>query len=63
MENTADNMTPKTRKLAETFIEKFDFYMFRCKSPVTYGQMIKARNELQRQLKATEKSTINKALQ
>lgn len=55
MNNTTDDITPKTRKLVETFLEKFNFYTFRCKSPETFGQMIKARNELQRQLKATAK--------
>lgn len=53
--NNNDDLTPKTRKLVEDFLEKFNFYTFRCKSPVTFGQMIKARNELQKQLKATAK--------
>lgn len=52
MENTVNKAV---LSLAEDFLSKFDFYMFRCKSPVTFGQMMKAYHALKKKLKEIQK--------
>ena len=52
MENTINKVV---LSLTEDFLTKFDFYMFRCKSPVTFGQMMKAHNALKKKLKEIQK--------
>lgn len=54
--NAMDNTINKAvMSLTEDFLDKFDFYMFRCKSPVTFGQMMKAHHALKKKLKELQK--------
>lgn len=52
MDNTINKAV---MSLTEDFLDKFDFYMFRCKSPVTFGQMMKAHHALKKKLKELQK--------
>jgi hypothetical protein len=52
MENNVDSAT---LRLVQEFLDKFDFYMFRCKSPVNFGNMMKAHHALKKRINEIKK--------